>query len=111
MRRAVGTLTHSNGINIALHKRDESICLIQSIKRKKEEVAIMLLAEINTARIILETCFGPGKMPNYPCQLMGVDEHTRPGRPLGGVCLILQPSQEGKVVRRYIVEYSATCMR
>ena len=35
---------------------------------------------------------------------MRVDEHIRPGRPFGGVAVILQPAQRGKVVRRYIEE-------
>ena len=82
------------------------------IKRKEEELAIMLREEMPTATIITETWLRPVQMLNCPWQVMRVDEHTIPGRPSGGVAVILQPDQNGKFVRRYIEEeYNAIWVR
>ena len=69
---------------------------------KEEEINAMMRGRNANCGIITETWLRPGQTLNCPWKTLRTDDLPRPGRPAGGVAILLPLNTGAKIVRRYV---------
>ena len=75
---------------------------VNDASSKEEEINAMMRGTNANCGIITETWSRPGQTLNCPWKTLRTDDLPRPGRPAGGVAMLLPQNMVAKIVRRYV---------
>ena len=75
---------------------------VNGAARKEEEINAMMTGTNANCGIITETRLRSGQTLKCPWKTLRTDDLSRPGRPAGGVAILLPQNVGPKIVRRYV---------
>ena len=75
---------------------------VNGAARKEEEINAMMRSTNANCGITSETWLCPDQTLNCPWKTLRTDDLPRPGRPAGGVAILLPQNMGAKIVRRYV---------
>ena len=79
-----------------------ALCNVIGAVSKEEDINAMMRGTHANCGIITETWLRPGQTLNCPWKTLRTDDLPRPGRPAGGVAILLPQNMGAKIVRRYV---------
>ena len=79
-----------------------ALWIVNGAVSKEEEINAMMRGTNTNCRIITKTWLRSGRTLKCPCKTLRTDELPRPGRPAGGVAILLPQNMGAKIVRRYV---------